>query len=516
MIGKRELKIYLDGLVTGTTLAITSPVPPSVYGNSISLFLNSIEWTPDLISNLEFWLDSNDINTLFQDSAGTIPVTADGQNIGAWLDKNAGILKGTQTVTNKFPLYKENIQNSKSGILFDGTDDYLILPDLNNIDGAITLILVIRTIDQSTYRVPIILSKITGNTYYTWLSMSNNPFITVSVFDTTEKAVSFGNDTTNTAFIHGMTNIEGSPITAYRNGVSNVGVQNLGTWGGHAASRLGIWRDSVNYPFSGYIHEVLIYSRVLNDTELNLIWKYLGDKWAIPTVQPELGNPLNISDNLFWFDSTKFSGVDGENVYVLPDLSNNKNHAIQNTLTKQGIYKINIQNSLPGVLLDGTDDFYQLVNQDLVVNSEITVFGVFKILAHSPVSDPMLLAISNLSRQYVLELFYSIDSDNYFAVGYDGTSKLISINSSPLNTHIFGASEKENDYLTAYLDTDSNSISIGSFTSPYGTTNVKIGANIDGLSRWTYGYLLELMGWNRVLTTGERDLVVAYLTNKWL
>ena len=44
------------------------------------------------------WLDPSDMSTMFQDSAGTIPVTADGQPVGLILDKSKGLVLGPELV----------------------------------------------------------------------------------------------------------------------------------------------------------------------------------------------------------------------------------------------------------------------------------------------------------------------------------------------------------------------------------------------------------------------------------
>lgn len=44
--------------------------------------------------------DNNDFSTLFQDSAGTIPVTAPGQPVGLQLDKSKGLVRGPELVSN--------------------------------------------------------------------------------------------------------------------------------------------------------------------------------------------------------------------------------------------------------------------------------------------------------------------------------------------------------------------------------------------------------------------------------
>lgn len=46
------------------------------------------------------WYAPSDLSTMFQDSAGTTPVTADGQPVGLILDKSKGLVLGSNVVTN--------------------------------------------------------------------------------------------------------------------------------------------------------------------------------------------------------------------------------------------------------------------------------------------------------------------------------------------------------------------------------------------------------------------------------
>lgn len=46
------------------------------------------------------WFDPSDLSTMFQDSAGTLPVTADGQPVGLILDKSNGLAFGPELATN--------------------------------------------------------------------------------------------------------------------------------------------------------------------------------------------------------------------------------------------------------------------------------------------------------------------------------------------------------------------------------------------------------------------------------
>lgn len=47
-----------------------------------------------------FFYDPNELTTLYQDAAGTIPVTAQGQPVGLLLDKNKGLELGVEKVVN--------------------------------------------------------------------------------------------------------------------------------------------------------------------------------------------------------------------------------------------------------------------------------------------------------------------------------------------------------------------------------------------------------------------------------
>jgi len=55
------------------------------------------------------WYDPSDLSTMFQDSAGTTPVTADGQPVGLILDKSGRNNHASQATAAKRPIYKERI-----------------------------------------------------------------------------------------------------------------------------------------------------------------------------------------------------------------------------------------------------------------------------------------------------------------------------------------------------------------------------------------------------------------------
>jgi hypothetical protein len=76
------------------------------------------------------WFDANDMSTLFQDAAGTTPVTAIGQPIGKWLDKSGNGNHATQINTNLRPTYQRDNEGNYN-VTFDGVNDFLATPSIN-------------------------------------------------------------------------------------------------------------------------------------------------------------------------------------------------------------------------------------------------------------------------------------------------------------------------------------------------------------------------------------------------
>jgi hypothetical protein len=70
------------------------------------------------------WYDPSDLSTLFQDSAGTVPVTGVDQPVGRMIDKSGRGNHATQATTTSRPILKQDA-NGNYYLLFDGIDDWL-------------------------------------------------------------------------------------------------------------------------------------------------------------------------------------------------------------------------------------------------------------------------------------------------------------------------------------------------------------------------------------------------------
>lgn len=90
-----------------------------------------------LFSNGEqgFFYDPNDLSTMYQDAAGTVPVTAAGQPVGLILDKSGRNNHAYQTTSASRPILRQNAVTGANYLEFDGSDDFL---QIANIDFTAT------------------------------------------------------------------------------------------------------------------------------------------------------------------------------------------------------------------------------------------------------------------------------------------------------------------------------------------------------------------------------------------
>jgi hypothetical protein len=70
------------------------------------------------------WYDPSDLSTLFQDAAGTTPVTASGQPVGLMLDKSGFGFHASQSTALARPTFTES--GGRRYLVFDGVDDFLV------------------------------------------------------------------------------------------------------------------------------------------------------------------------------------------------------------------------------------------------------------------------------------------------------------------------------------------------------------------------------------------------------
>lgn len=97
------------------------PFAPT-YTSQSAIVGSGSRFSPSDLSLLA-WYDPSDLSTLWQDTAGTTPVTTDGQSVLRMDDKSGNGFHATQATGSKAPLYKTS--GGLHWLEFDGVDDAL-------------------------------------------------------------------------------------------------------------------------------------------------------------------------------------------------------------------------------------------------------------------------------------------------------------------------------------------------------------------------------------------------------
>lgn len=206
---------------------ITRPISRSI-SRSIALAINdpnSAGFDPlSLFAAGEqgVWYDPSDFSTLFQDAAGTIPVTAAGQPVGLMRDKSGRGNHATQATATSRPILQT--ESGRWYLAFDGVDD-----------GMATAAINLTTTDKTTVWVGIHKpSDVTSGVAVEFTASSSSNDGSFSII--APGAAGVGNYTFRT---RGTTTVVSSNQAGYAAPITNVislRFNNAGTGGGEGAS----------------------------------------------------------------------------------------------------------------------------------------------------------------------------------------------------------------------------------------------------------------------------------------
>ena len=299
---------YSAILTSGTTSGkakITATLNCEALTDELEVNLMESEFFPDdssISGFMELWLDASDETTLFQDLAGTLPITDDGQSIQLWQDKSAKsndatILTGKDPAT--FKSSEEETINGQPVVRFER-------PGLTDTEGTVFKTGVdVRTNtneDLTIFTVYKPTSNINSGQGHAVWGNDNGAFD--RFFYSYWKGSEFGGD----GIDDGVVSLGGSTQALKIDDAGIIGqVYNLTTVydGNGAANSSAIYFDGEilktfidnsdptdalsnfylgwdgdNSTFNGDIAEVIVYNRILNDCEIASLNFYLGNKYG--------------------------------------------------------------------------------------------------------------------------------------------------------------------------------------------------------------------------------------------
>ena len=138
----------LTGLTKGTTYYYTTKVNNSggnVWGTVKSFVPANTALGKNTVPDLALWLDATDV-----DGDGASDSLTDGSSVSAWTDKSNASQTVNQGSTGFRPVYKTSVFGTKSGIRFDGSDDFLVSTPVRTSAGGYPVFAVSQRANSGT------------------------------------------------------------------------------------------------------------------------------------------------------------------------------------------------------------------------------------------------------------------------------------------------------------------------------------------------------------------------------
>ena len=293
------------------------------------------------------------------DGSSAVNNPSNGASVNSWGDRSSNN-NDFQEVTNK-PLFRESLLRGKAGVEFDGTNDILSDPDFfSSVDFAAeeaTMIVVaipgrdgaggfgVGTSD-ATYQLVKTSAETTSTDAYSNVDYSAN-FLS-SRIDAVALDSLYRQTPTSRPFINGV-KIDASDYKLYTNKRQRFAVSMSGKT---FSVDLGVSLGGVGTanPLSGYILEVLIFNKVIEDSDWDTIHAYLSAKYGLNIYKTlssstyALDGTYSVSlEPQFHFDASEAGTVlnsayasvaDGGDVYYWKDKANHW-YAVQTTAARQ-------------------------------------------------------------------------------------------------------------------------------------------------------------------------------------
>lgn len=236
-----------------------------------------------------FAYDPNDLSTMFQDVAGTIPVTGAGQAVGLILDKSGRGNHASQTASASRPILRQNAVTGAYYLEFDGSDDFLTVAmmDFSSTDELSLFVGLSRSSTPSAIGLLLELSTSVGsNTGTFYISAPDGPHILNSIafasYGTILSRATIPNYTGLSAVVSAQAKISTDTNTVRLNGVqmaSAKGDQGTGNYGNHP---LYIGRRGGGaYAFNGHIYSLIGVGRLTTDDETIALEKELAKRTGV-------------------------------------------------------------------------------------------------------------------------------------------------------------------------------------------------------------------------------------------
>ncbi len=273
--------VALTGAATGPSPVTISVVPVGLSTRTVSV--TRTPFTPAVLSGLALWLDGGDAAS----------VTLDGSNnVSQWSDKSGNARHVTQASATQRPAYVASAINGLNCLNFDGSDDFLASSAFTL--GELTLFAVVTARWTVTETGAFFGQNFTANKSFGRVGGAGFDYLANDIRCVTD---GFNSGTSGPRAI-------GPQPAGLINGQAVLITTRLGTTGTvlrvNRASIARVARNdpptSINLPvavgrpgssypaeyWNGRIAELVLYNRLVSDTERDQVESYLAARWGTP------------------------------------------------------------------------------------------------------------------------------------------------------------------------------------------------------------------------------------------
>lgn len=228
-------------------------------------------FTPPSISGNVLWLDGADTSpTNIQNVSGAVT---------QWSDKSGLGNHATQSVTAQRPITGTRTVNGRNSIDFNGTNHGLALPSgLYNITNSANTLIVVSQSDNLSAAIQRMISGANSGSFLRYGLSSTG---TVFRGNHNPASLMLSVTVTRDTLPHiGMMTRSGTSMVVRQDGSSISGTNGADLTLVHL-----LIGNNINYnseSFDGLISEIIIYNRLLNNTEITTVFDYLKTKWGTP------------------------------------------------------------------------------------------------------------------------------------------------------------------------------------------------------------------------------------------
>lgn len=453
---------------------------------------------PSSISGCTLWLDGNDSSTITYSS---------GTSISRWADKSGNNYHAIQNTAARQPTY----DSTTKGVNFVNTSTQFMTSSAPYTGSANEEFVYIVFKHNGIANASLL--GTTDTTRGRQITTQTNRLV---VFNSGTLALnSTATVTAGTVYFSEFINVSGLSLIKTNKSLIGSGAKITFATGTYTQVIGASTPTGTSLPYSGQIYEIVVFNRALTSSERSSMHNYLFSKWTniasgptLNSYQPyanvppylRLAMPTDVLGCSLWLDAADYNTftLSGSNVTQWNDKSGSANHASGGT---SPTYSTN------AVVFNGTSQYLTSPYSASLSNETFFMVGTMTGSTGPDVGHTIVGSSANGGRQlltYTTGLAVNIQN---VAAGISGGT--FASNQRVLFQYTRGAGN------AVALFMNGNVAITGTLAAYTASLTTWIGRWPGSTADCWQGSMHEIIGYNRQLSVGERQLIEGYLTQKW-